>query len=438
MAKICVIGTGYVGLVTGTCFSDMGHFVTCLDIDEERINNLNVGILPIFEAGLKQLLDINVEAGRLKFTTSYTKALQDAEFVFIAVGTPTSDSGGNADLQYVKKAAELIAENLDHDIIIVNKSTVPVGTGEWITELISEQLGSNTPSFSLVSNPEFLREGTSVNDFMNPDRVILGSADLEAMDKVANLYQVLRAPIMTTDIRTSEMIKYASNAFLATRISYINEIANICDALGANVREVARGMGMDKRIGSYFLDAGLGWGGSCLPKDVKALAHMAESAGATPHLMHAVMEINQNQRIKAVQNLKNALGTLKDKRICVLGLSFKPNTDDTRDAPALDIIQMLLENGTSVKAFDPQAMPASKAMIPQLLLGQDPYDAALDSDALLLATEWNAFKSLDFTRIKENMRGRVIIDGRNIWDGIALQKMGFIYIGIGVPNPKNL
>ncbi len=206
MAKICVIGTGYVGLVTGTCFSDMGHFVTCLDIDEERINNLNMGILPIFEAGLKQLLDINVEAGRLKFTTSYAKALEEAEFVFIAVGTPTSDGGGNADLQYVKKAAELIAENLDHDIIIVNKSTVPVGTGEWITELISEQLGSNTPSFSLVSNPEFLREGTSVNDFMNPDRVILGSADLEAMDKVANLYQVLRAPIMTTDIRTSEMI----------------------------------------------------------------------------------------------------------------------------------------------------------------------------------------------------------------------------------------
>ena len=437
MAKICVIGTGYVGLVTGTCFSDMGHFVTCLDIDQERISKLNQGIVPIFESGLQQLLDQNMAAGRLKFTFSYADALEDAEFVFIAVGTPTSDGGGNADLKYVKKAAELIAENLDHDIIIVNKSTVPVGTGEWIAEIISGQLDSNADSFSVVSNPEFLREGTAVNDFMNPDRVILGSADIEAMDKVANLYQVLRAPILTTDLRTAEMIKYASNAFLATRISYINEIANICDALGANVREVARGMGMDKRIGTYFLDAGLGWGGSCLPKDVKALAHMAESAGATPHLMHAVMEINQNQRIKAVQNLKNALGTLSGKRICVLGLSFKPNTDDTREAPALDIIQMLLDNGASVKAFDPQAMPASKAKIPQLHLGQDPYDAALDSDALLLATEWNAFKSLDFVRIKENMRGRVILDGRNIWDGIALQQLGFIYIGIGIPHPKD-
>lgn len=435
MAKICVIGTGYVGLVTGTCFSDIGHQVTCLDIDKHRIDQLKNGVMPIYEPGLEQIVEQNVNAGRLKFTTSYPEGLQDAEFAFIAVGTPSSDDG-EADMQYITMVVESIAQHLSHPIIIVNKSTVPVGTGDWVAELIVEKNGQNTPSFSVVSNPEFLREGSAINDFMQPDRVVLGSTDLEAAQQVAELYQALRAPIMITDLRTAEMIKYASNAFLAARISFINEIANICESLGADVREVARGMGMDKRIGPSFLDAGLGWGGSCFPKDVKALAYMAATRGAHPQLLQAVMDINQNQRKRAVTKLQKALGSLEGKTVGVLGLSFKPNTDDIRDAPALDIIRMLLESGAIVQAFDPQAMQASKEAIPALVLRESPYEVAKDANALLLATEWNEFKSLDFDIIKENMRGNVILDGRNIWYGQNLHEKGFTYIGMGVPSAQ--
>lgn len=435
MAKICVIGTGYVGLVTGTCFSDIGHQVTCLDIDKHRIEQLKNGVMPIYEPGLEQIVEQNVNAGRLKFTTSYPEGLQDAEFAFIAVGTPSSDDG-EADMQYITMVVESIAQHLSHPIIIVNKSTVPVGTGDWVAELIVEKNGQNTPSFSVVSNPEFLREGSAINDFMQPDRVVLGSTDLEAAQQVAELYQALRAPIMITDLRTAEMIKYASNAFLAARISFINEIANICESLGADVREVARGMGMDKRIGPSFLDAGLGWGGSCFPKDVKALAYMAATRGAHPQLLQAVMDINQNQRKRAVTKLQKALGSLEGKTVGVLGLSFKPNTDDIRDAPALDIIRMLLESGAIVQAFDPQAMQASKEAIPALVLRESPYEVAKDANALLLATEWNEFKSLDFDIIKENMRGNVILDGRNIWYGQNLHEKGFTYIGMGVPSAQ--
>ena len=436
MAKICVIGTGYVGLVTGTCFSDMGHRVICLDINEKRIEKLNNGVMPIYEPGLKQIVDQNVEAGRLNFTTSYKQALENTEFAFIAVGTPSSIDG-DADMQYVKMAAETIASHLDHPIIIVNKSTVPVGTGDWVSEIIKSLNGGKTPPFSVVSNPEFLREGSAVNDFMEPDRVVLGSTNREAAEKVADLYEALRAPIMITDLRTAEMIKYASNAFLATRISFINEIANICESLGADVKEVARGMGMDKRIGPSFLDAGLGWGGSCFPKDVKALAHMAETRGSHPQLLQAVMDINQNQRKRAVQKVTKALGSLQGKTIGLLGLSFKPNTDDIRDAPALDIARMLLEAGAAVQAFDPQAMEISKKEIPQLQLRKNPYEVAEGADALILATEWNEFKSLDFERIKANMRGDVILDGRNVWDGQELHEMGFSYYGMGVPQPED-
>ena len=435
MAKICVIGTGYVGLVTGTCFSDIGHQVTCLDIDKHRIEQLKNGVMPIYEPGLEQIVEQNVNAGRLKFTTSYPEGLQDAEFAFIAVGTPSSDDG-EADMQYITMVVESIAQHLTHPIIIVNKSTVPVGTGDWVAELIVEKNGQNTPSFSVVSNPEFLREGSAINDFMQPDRVVLGSTDLEAAQQVAELYQALRAPIMITDLRTAEMIKYASNAFLAARISFINEIANICESLGADVREVARGMGMDKRIGPSFLDAGLGWGGSCFPKDVKALAYMAATRGAHPQLLQAVMDINQNQRKRAVIKLQKAMGSLEGKTVGVLGLSFKPNTDDIRDAPALDIIRMLLESGALVQAFDPQAMQASKEAIPALVLRESPYEVAKDANALLLATEWNEFKSLDFDIIKENMRGNVILDGRNIWYGQNLHEKGFTYIGMGVPSAQ--
>lgn len=436
MAKICVIGTGYVGLVTGTCFSDMGHQVTCLDIDETRIDQLKQNIMPIYEPGLQQIVKQNVEAGRLNFTTQYSEALEDADFAFIAVGTP-SDDDGDADMQYVRNVAESIAKNLNHSLIIVNKSTVPVGTGDWVKEIILDQNGQETPEFCVVSNPEFLREGSAVNDFMNPDRVVLGSTNPKAAEQVAELYETLRCPIMITDLRTAEMIKYASNAFLATRISFINEIANICESLGADVKEVSRGMGMDKRIGSAFLDAGLGWGGSCFPKDVKALAHMAATRGAHPQLLQAVMDINKNQRKRAVKKIESALGSLAGRTIGVLGLSFKPNTDDIRDAPSLDIIRMLLDAGAHVQGFDPQAMQASKALIPELELRQNPYDVAQGADALMLATEWNEFKSLDFKRIKENMRGNLIFDGRNIWDGKDLHDLGFRYIGIGVPSPQD-
>ncbi len=432
MAKICVIGTGYVGLVTGTCLSDMGNQVTCVDIDEDRIEQLNRGIMPIYEPGLEQLVKQNVEAQRLSFTTSYKEGLQDVEFAFIAVGTPSNDIG-EADLRYVQLAANSIAKNMDHPTIIVNKSTVPVGTGDWVTEIIHDQNGGQTPEFTVVSNPEFLREGSAINDFMNPDRVVLGSTDQESANKVAGLYEALRSPIMITDLRTAEMIKYASNAFLATRISFINEIANICESLGADVREVARGMGMDKRIGPSFLDAGLGWGGSCFPKDVKALTYMATTRGAHPQLLQAVADINQNQRKRAVKKIEKALGTLRGKKIGVLGLSFKPNTDDIRYAPSLDIIRMLLEAGAVVQAFDPQAMEASKKEIPNLVLCQSPYDTAKGADALLLATEWNEFKSLNFSKIKEEMHGNVLLDGRNIWDPEDLRGLGFEYSGIGVP-----
>lgn len=435
MAKLCVIGTGYVGLVTGTCFADLGHRVTCLDIDENRIHRLKNGVMPIYEPGLKQIVDQNVEAGRLDFTTSYPEALKGSEFAFIAVGTPSSEDG-EADMQYVKSAATSIAKNLDHPTIIVNKSTVPVGTGDWVAEIIHDLNGQVTPKFSVVSNPEFLREGSAVNDFMKPDRVVLGSTDLQAANKVAELYEALRTEIMITDLRTAEMIKYASNAFLATRISFINEMANICETLGADVREVARGMGLDRRIGPAFLDAGLGWGGSCFPKDVKALAHMAVTHDTHPQLLQAVMDINLNQRRHAVNKLDMALGGLQGKAIGVLGLSFKPNTDDTRYSPSLDIIKMLLTEGALVQAYDPQAMKASKAVVPALKLCQNPYEVAQDADALLLATEWNEFKFLDFDQIKTNMRGKVILDGRNIWDGEELQRKGFLYFGMGIPGSK--
>lgn len=433
MAKICVIGTGYVGLVTGTCFADIGHSVTCLDIDHKRINQLNSGIMPIFEPGLKQIVDQNVDAGRLSFTTSYQKALAGADFAFIAVGTP-SDDDGDADLGYVKQAVMSIAEHLDHPIIIVNKSTVPVGTGDWVAEIIKDINGNKTPPFEVVSNPEFLREGSAVSDFMHPDRVVLGSTDPAAAEKVAALYEALNSPIMITDLRTAEMVKYASNAYLATRISYINEIANICESLGADVKEVARGMGMDKRIGPAFLDAGIGWGGSCFPKDVKALAHMAAVHGAHPQLLKAVMNINDNQRLRAFEKLDEVLEGVSGKTIGVLGLSFKPNTDDIRYSPSLDIIRMLIKAGAKVQGFDPQAMEASQAEIPELIPCQNPYDVAKDADALFLATMWNEFKSLDFQRIKDNMRGNVILDGRNLWYRKDLHIFGFNYLGMGVPN----
>ncbi len=430
MKNIAVVGTGYVGLVTGTCFANLGNRVICLDIDEEKIAKLRQGEVPIYEPGLSELVARNVKAGRLSFTTSYPEALADAEFVFICVGTP-SGVDGEADLRYVRMAAESIAEHMTHPIIVVNKSTVPVGTGDWVADIIRKRQ-TEPIDFAVVSCPEFLKEGSAIVDFMNPDRVVLGSMDREAADKVAQLHLPLRAPIIVTDLRTAEMIKYASNAFLATRISFINEIASICEKLGADIQEVAIGMGYDKRIGPHFLNAGLGYGGSCFPKDVKALEYMALVHGTHPSLLRAVMEINRDARRWAVITLRELLGgRLEDRRVGILGLAFKPNTDDIREAPALEIAHMLQNEGALVVAYDPVAMENAARANPDLHLAEDPYEVAQGADALLVTTEWDEFKHLDLRRIKELMARPILVDGRNIYDPQQMVDMGFIYRGVG-------
>jgi UDPglucose 6-dehydrogenase len=429
MKNITVIGVGYVGLVTGTCFADLGNRLCCLDINEERIEKLKQGIMPIYEPGLAEMVARNVKAGRLSFTTSYEEALKDAEFAFIAVGTPEGVDG-EADLRYVRMAAESVAEVMDHPLILVNKSTVPVGTGDWVADIVREKQPHPVP-FSVVSCPEFLREGSAISDFLNPYRVVLGSLNREAADKVAQLHLPLRAPIVVTDLRTAEMIKYASNAFLATKISFINEIANICEALGADVKEVAAGMGYDQRIGRFFLDAGIGYGGSCFPKDVKALAYMANIHGQHPQLLQAVMEINKYQRRKVIFKLRELLGDLKGAVVGLLGLSFKPNTDDMREAPSIDIARWLQAEGALVKAYDPVSMGGAGRMLSNVQLAEDPYELAEGCDALVVVTEWNEFKQLQLERIKELMKQPVIIDGRNIYDPDQLQALGFRYRGIG-------
>ena len=429
MRNIAVVGVGYVGLITGACFADLGNRVACLDINADRIDKLNQGIMPIYESGLEELVDRNVAAGRLSFTTSYAEAIKDAEFAFIAVGTPEGVDG-EADLRYVRMAAESIAEVLDHPIIIVNKSTVPVGTGDWVADIVRAKRGTDV-EVAVVSCPEFLREGAAISDFMNPSRVVLGSLNPDAAEQVAQLHLPLRSTIIITDLRTAEMIKYASNAFLATRISFINEIANICEALGADIKEVATGMGYDPRIGSAFLDAGVGYGGSCFPKDVKALAHMAATHGRHPQLLQAVMEINVDQRRQVMWKLRELLGELKGKTIGLLGLAFKPNTDDMREAPSVTIVRYLMSEGAHVRGYDPVAMDNARQAVPELELATDPYSLAEGCDALVVVTEWNEFKHLDLIRVREAMRQPVLVDGRNIYDPAAVREKGFTYRGIG-------
>ncbi len=429
MKQICVVGVGYVGLVTAACFADLGNRVIALDISEEKITGLRNGVMPIYEPGLKELVDRNVLSKRLTFTTSYPEALKGTEFAFIAVGTP-SGVDGEADLRYVAASASSIAENMTDPLIVINKSTVPVGTGDWVADIIRSHQPKPIP-FAVVSCPEFLREGSAIPDFMQPHRTVLGSLDPEAAEKVAQLHLPLRAPIVITDLRTAEMIKYASNAFLATKISFINEIANICEALGADVKEVAAGMGYDKRIGSSFLEAGLGYGGSCFPKDVKALAYMAAEKGRHPQLLNAVMEINNDRRPMLINHLKEMLGDVKGKTIGMLGLSFKPNTDDMRDAPSITICDLLLASGATVRAYDPVAMEIARPLLPNVALFPDPYSLAQGCDALVVITEWNEFKQLDLTRVKELMKQPVIMDGRNIYEPEKIIKMGFRYRGLG-------
>jgi UDPglucose 6-dehydrogenase len=429
MKQICVVGVGYVGLVTGACFADLGNKVAALDVDEKRIENLRKGILPIYEPGLDELVKRNMKAGRLSFTTSYAEALKGAEFAFIAVGTP-SGVDGEADLQFVAAAAKSIAQNMTKPLAIINKSTVPIGTGDWVADIVKGAQPQPIP-FSVVSCPEFLREGSAIGDFMSPHRTVIGSLHREDAEKVAQLHLPLRAPIVITDLRTAEMIKYASNAFLATKISFMNELADLCDCVGADVKEVAAGMGYDARIGRHFLDAGLGWGGSCFPKDVKALAYMAKENRLNPRILDAVTAVNYGRRLEAVRHMERMVGDLRGKTIGLFGLAFKPNTDDMREAPSIDIVQHLLEAGAKVRAYDPVAMDVARPLLPAVEMFKDPYEMARGCDGVMIITEWNEFKQLDLDQLKSLLNTPALFDGRNIYDPGVMKEKGFAYRAIG-------
>lgn len=429
MRQICVVGVGYVGLVTGACFADLGNKVVALDVDEHRIQNLKRGVMPIYEPGLDELVKRNVKAGRLSFTTSYAEALEGAEFAFIAVGTP-SGANGEADLQYIEAAAKSIAAYMTEPLVIINKSTVPIGTGDWVSDIVKGAQRKAVP-FSVVSCPEFLREGSAISDFMSPHRTVIGSLHHEAAAKVAQLHLPLRAPIVITDLRTAEMIKYASNAFLATKISFMNELADLCECVGADVKEVAAGMGYDARIGRHFLDAGLGWGGSCFPKDVKALAYMARDNGLTPSILDAVTSVNYARRVEAVKQMDAMVGGLKGKTIGLFGLAFKPNTDDMREAPVIEIAAHLLEAGAKVRGYDPAAMEVARPLLPSVEMFKDPYEMAKGCDGVIVVTEWNEFKQLDLDQLKSILKQPVIFDGRNIYDPGLMKEKGFTYRAIG-------
>jgi UDPglucose 6-dehydrogenase len=435
MRNIAVIGTNYVGLVTAACLAELGNHVIGIEIDPSKVERLNRGLSPIYEPGLEELIARNLKAGRLRFTLDYSEGLARAAFAFICVGTP-SGSEGQAEMGQVRAAAASLGEHTPPgaELIVVNKSTMPVGTGDWMLPLLQETAARSGARFQVVSNPEFLREGSALEDFRHPDRVVLGGTDAQASEMVADLYRDLNPEptIIQTDIRTAEMIKYASNAFLATKISFINEIATVCERLGADVKQVAKGMGLDRRISPEFLEAGVGYGGSCFPKDVKALAHMASMAGAHPQLLRAVMEINNDMRRIVVQKVSAELGdNLEGREIAVLGLAFKPNTDDLRESPAIEIIHLLQSKGAHIKAYDPQAMPGAGALLPGVELCADAYSVAVGVDALVLMTAWDEFRRLDLARMRDAMRRPVLIDGRNLYDPLQLVGLGFAYHAIG-------
>jgi UDPglucose 6-dehydrogenase len=425
---LAVVGAGYVGLTTAACLADLGNDVAVVDIDAAKIARLNSHRMHFYEPGLLEVVERNTLAGRLSFTTSFDEAIPGAEYAFLAVSTPEGE-GGQADVSAVEKAAGAIGRAMNGPLVIVNKSTVPIGTADLVSEIVAAQ---NTGHEARVaSNPEFLREGSALQDFMNPDRVVIGAHDRAVAEMVARLYEPLDAPILITDIYTAEMIKYASNAFLATRISFINEIARIAERVNADVKVVAEGMGLDRRIGALFLDAGIGYGGSCFPKDVKALAAIAEKYDYHPELLTAVMEINQDQRQLVVEKVEQCLGELSGQVVGLLGLAFKPNTDDMREAPSLDIAKLLLARGAVVRAYDPAAVDKARAILPDLDYRASPYAVADGADALIVVTEWNEFRNLDLSRIKRSMRRPVLVDGRNIYDPVGMRDLGFVYRGIG-------
>src|SRR5947209_2932076 len=429
MSKVAVIGAGYVGVTTAACLADLGNDVSVVDIDQAKIAQLKRHQVPFYEPGMQELVERNARAGRLAFTTSYVDAVPGAEFAIIAVSTPEGE-GGEADLSYVEAAASSIADAMDGPLVVVNKSTVPPLTGDMVSRVLKKRNADHVAT--VVSNPEFLREGSAIQDFMHPDRVVVGSHDRDAAEKVAALYAPLEAHVLITpNIYTAEMVKYASNAFLATRISFINEIARISERVGADAKLVAEGMGLDKRIGPSFLDAGIGYGGSCFPKDVAALAAVAEGFDYHPQLLHAVMDINRDQRMLVIDKLRACLDELPGCVIGLLGLAFKPNTDDMREAPSVDIAKVLLAAGAEVRAYDPAAMERFRTLLPDVEYLKDAYQVASGADALVLVTEWNEFRQLDMARVKQLMRRPVIVDGRHIYDPAAMKALGFTYRGIG-------
>jgi len=429
---IAVIGTGYVGLVTGACFAEFGVEVTCVDVDEKKIEGLEKGIMPIYEPGLDNIVEKNHKAGRLHFTTNIKTAVEQALVVFLAVGTPPK-ADGSPDMSYYQQAALDIAEAMNGYKVLVTKSTVPVGTGKWLREFVTEHQKVVT-NFGVASNPEFLREGAAIDDFMRPDRVVVGSNEPDAIAIMKDLYRplyLIETPIVITSLEAAELIKYAANAFLATKITFINEIANLCDAIGCDVHDVARGMGMDNRIGRKFLHPGPGYGGSCFPKDTKAFTKVGDKYGVETSVVDAVIKANDFQRLAMLPKIEKVVGDLNGKHIGVLGLSFKPETDDMRESPATDIIKELQKRGATIKAFDPVAMEEAKHSLPDIEYALDEYDAIKDADALLIITEWNQFRALDMDKVKTLLKSPKIVDLRNIYEPTEMRELGFEYVGVG-------
>jgi UDPglucose 6-dehydrogenase len=434
--KIAMIGTGYVGLVSGTCFADFGHDVICVDKDQRKIDALLAGKMPIFEPGLESLVASNVAAGRLSFTTSLAEGIAGVDAIFIAVGTPSRRGDGHADLSYVYAAAEEIGENLAHDCVVVTKSTVPVGTGDEVERIIAEVSGGK--HVPVVSNPEFLREGAAIGDFKRPDRIVIGTEDDHARSVMREVYRPLflnEAPILFTARRTAELTKYAANAFLATKITFINEIADLCEVVGADVRDVARGIGLDNRIGSKFLHAGPGYGGSCFPKDTVALLKTAQDNAVPQRIVEAVVAVNDNRKRAMGRKVINAMGgAVRGKRVAILGLTFKPNTDDMRDAPSIAIVQALLDAGATVVATDPEGMEAAAPMMPDVTMVESAYAAAEGADAVVIVTEWDAFRALDLGRLATLVKQPVLVDLRNIYRRDEVERAGFVHHSVGLPD----
>ena len=431
--KIAMIGTGYVGLVSGACFSEFGVDVICVDKDEDKIDQLNSCICPIFEPGLENLVKNNITAGRLSFTTDLARAVKSADAVFIAVGTPSRRGDGHADLSFVYGAAAEVAANLQGYTVIVTKSTVPVGTGREVKRIVMET--HPDAEFDIASNPEFLREGAAIDDFMRPDRIVIGTENKRAADMLSELYRplyLLETPIVQTTLESAELIKYAANTFLATKVTFINEFATLCEKVGADVQDIARGIGLDGRIGSKFLHAGPGYGGSCFPKDTLALVKTAQDVGAPIKIVETVVEINRRRKVRMAEKVITACdGTVNGKTIAVLGLTFKPNTDDMRDSPSLVIVPELQKAGAKIQAFDPQGMQEAKKFLNNLKFFKGPYEAMEGADALVIITEWNAFRALDLERVKGLLKSPILVDLRNIYNLVEMRKAGFVYFSVG-------